>query len=190
MGDPFLQNCFRVGLLILPLFTCGCGGEVPPEQYVIDASETSIRLSDDLRDQFDVIPFRWDVPESWKTAENDEFSAFAWSSGAGDTEARITLTKLGMQSGVMAQVARWRNQLKLQPLGEDELAGETSAFPLEGATGTYTELKNDEKTILGLIVPDGSSMWIFKYSARLDAPDDQPESFRQFCKSLKLTTAE
>ena len=145
--------------------------------------------SDLLRDQFDPIPdpipFRWKAPAEWAEAENDQFSAMAWTVGPKSDPARITVTGLSAASGLEAQVVRWRGQLKLPEMAAAEVMKSVEDITLQGATGKWCEFANDTESILGMIVPHHDKLWIIKYRSGNVTAAKERDTFRSFCESLQ-----
>ena len=63
MSVLFPMNIHHCGSLLLLLGLSGCGPEI--REYQVPVAQEDYLPSDLLRDAFDVIPFRWDVPSEW-----------------------------------------------------------------------------------------------------------------------------
>jgi hypothetical protein len=180
------MNSYRCGSLLLLFALCGCGPEI--REYQVPVAQEDYLPSDMLRDAFDVIPFRWDVPSEWIEAENDQFSAFAWETAKSGEKARITVSPLSEGAGLEQQFVRWRGQIALPGVAPDEVMKDVQTLQLEGCTGQYVEYKGESETILGMIVPLKDKLWIFKLRASNAAADKAKASFKSFCESMKLAS--
>jgi hypothetical protein len=172
------------GLLLLTFV--GCNKSSGIVQYEAPRESDKVLTTDLLRDQFDPIPFRWKVPAEWTEAENDQFSAIAWTVGSKSDPARITVSGLSAASGLEAQVVRWRGQLNLPEMGVAEVMKSVKDVTLQGATGKWCEFKNDTESILGMIVPHEDKLWIIKFRGENATADKVRDAFRGFCESLKV----
>lgn len=186
MSVLFPMNIHRCGPLLLLFALGGCGPEI--REYQVPVAQEDYLPSDLLRDAFDVIPFRWDVPSEWVEAENDQFSAFAWETAESGDKGRITVSPLSESAGLEQQFARWRGQIGLSAADATEVMKDVQSLVLEGCTGEYVEYKGESETILGMIVPLKGKLWIFKMRASNAAADKSKASFRSFCESLKVSS--
>jgi hypothetical protein len=179
---------FRFDILcaLLLLIQVGCTRNSGIVQYEVDRESDKVMSTDLLRNQFDPIPFRWKVPAEWTEAENDQFSAIAWTVGPKSDPARITVSGLSAASGLEAQIIRWRGQLKLPETATDEVMKSVEDVTLQGATGKWCEFKNETESILGMIVPHEDKLWIIKFRGGNATAEKVRDAFRGFCESLKV----
>ncbi len=172
--------CF---LLLIPV---GCNKNSRVVQYEVEREPEKVLTTEVLRDQFDPLPFLWTVPKEWADAENDQFSTMAWTAGSKNDSARITVSGLSAASGLEAQIVRWRGQLKLPEMEVAEVMKSVEDVTLKGATGKFCEFSNDTETILGMIVPHQTKLWIIKYRSSKALAEKQRTVFRGFCESFKV----
>ena len=172
--------------VLLLLTQVGCNSDSGIVQYEVDRESDKVMSTDLLRDQFDPIPFRWKVPAEWTEAENDQFSAIAWTVGSKKDPARITVSGLSAASGLEAQIVRWRGQLQLPEMAAAEVMKSVEDVMLPGATGKWCEFKNDTESILGMIVPHEDKLWIIKFRGGNATAQKVRDAFRGFCESLKV----
>lgn len=176
--------------VLMSLIFAGCNREAASTRYEVDRESERVLTSDLLKDQFDPIPFVWSVPSEWAEADNDQFSAVAWSAGPKNAPARITVSGLSISSGLEAQIVRWRGQLKLSEMPADEVMKSVEDVKLKGGTGKWCEFKNETESILGMIVPHRDKLWILKFRGENSTAAKERDRFRSFCESLKIESAE
>lgn len=176
---------FAVCLL---MWLAGCSERPRVQQYVVPSDVDKVVTSEVLRSQFPVIPFRWKVPEQWRSASNDQFSVVAWSAGPASSpdEARITLSELPGTAGIEPQVLRWRGQIGLPEQEPSEALRSVETLQLGARAGSWIELRGETETILGLIVADADKLWVLKYRSTNATAEQQRSVFRGFCESLTL----
>jgi hypothetical protein len=179
-------SSLRPYLPVVCLVFTGCGGTSDVREYEVKQEFEKILTSDLLRDQFESIPFRWKVPADWKVAENDQFSAFAWSVGTGESAARITVSDLPASAGLEPQFLRWRGQLNLPEVDPAEGLKNVETISLKSLSGKYIEIKGDSESIFGMIVPYKDKLWVFKYRSENSTAERQRKPFRDFCESLTV----
>lgn len=93
----------KLPLYIAPILLTlsGCGSSSDIREYEVAREDEKVLTSDLLRDQFEAVPFRWEVPKDWVAAQNDQFSAFAWTAGPSESSARITVSDLPDRKSVV-----------------------------------------------------------------------------------------
>ncbi len=181
---PLHPHLLRISIPLL-LFS-GCQPVEEIREYVVPIENERIFTSDLLKNQFGAIPFEWEVPETWAIADNDQFSKIAWQVGPKGDEARITLSDLPIAAGLVPQLTRWRGQIGIEPGAEDDPMAGTELIKLTGGNGTYVDFKGAEASILGLLLPQGNKLWIFKFRSNNEVAEQQRKTFREFCESVKL----
>lgn len=173
-------------IMVAALVVSGCQNEPPIREYEIDSEIDRVMTSDVLRDEFGAIPFQWDAPASWTVAQNDQFSKVAWQTGPKGSEARITLSDLPIAAGMVPQLTRWRGQIGLTQESDANPMDGTEQLKLPTGAGTYVDFQGDEETILGMLVPQGSKLWVFKFRGSNEVADQQRAPFRKFCESVRV----
>lgn len=171
--------------MALLLFS-GCQRTEEIREYVVPIENERIFTSDLLKDQFGAIPFEWKTPDTWAIADNDQFSKVAWQVGPKNDPARITLSDLPIAAGLVPQLTRWRGQIGIELGPKDDPMAGTESIKLSGGNGTYVDFQGEEASILGLLLPQGDKLWIFKFRGNNEVAEEQRASFREFCESVKI----
>ena len=178
---------------VLLVIACllGCGETPQVREYVVPREEERLVTTEALRSSYSVMPFQWKVPAEWRSVENDEFSKKAWTAGSGQpaAQAKITITDLPASAGLKPQIDRWSGQVKLDPKAAEEALQAMEQLPLGDADGSWVELKGEQETILGMIIPVNDVLWIVKYRSVNPTAEKLRSSFRGFCESLKVENA-
>jgi hypothetical protein len=99
----------------------------------------------------------------------------------GDDKVDISLSSVG--GSVDANLARWAGQVGLPPTA---LAEASESIMVGGRTAVRVELVGSEKTILGVVVPDGAANWFFKLIGPNALAANERERFDQFIGSVKF----
>jgi len=130
--------------------------------------------------------FHWAVPGDWKEVPAGQmqvarFAAPEKNSAKADVFVSVFPNDTG---GTLANVNRWRRQLKLSEIEEPDLAKVVK--PIEGAPGAIlTDMSNNEnhQQLIGAIVPRGGQYWFYKILGGADAVESQRENFIRFVQS-------
>ena len=128
--------------------------------------------------------FRWSVPEGWTPMAAGAMQAAKFSvpeqSGA-KAEVAVSIFP-GESGGTLANVNRWRKQLGLEEV--DEAGLKELVTPLDAAPGAVlADLVNDQRRMLGAIVPREGGWWFYKMMGDAPAVLAARESFIEFVKS-------
>jgi hypothetical protein len=134
----------------------------------------------------------WTAPSGW---EEQPASGFRKGSylvrGADGKTADVSIISFPESAGgLLANVNRWRNQLKLPPVTNEAEA--TTPMPVAGREMVFVDLvsaepieKTGSKTrILGGILPLPGETWFFKMMGPDELVEPQRDQFRQFLESV------
>jgi hypothetical protein len=89
-------------------------------------------------------PLSWTLPEGWKTDRAERKDRYATIRIGDKDPLELSITKLGREgqaSSIIANVNRWRGQLALPPIAEDELGTVSKEFKLGSDTVTVVSLE-------------------------------------------------
>ena len=136
----------------------------------------------------------WTAPAGW---EEQPASGFRKGSflvrGAEGKTADVSVISFPQQAGgVLANVNRWRNQLKLAPITNEAEAG--TPMPVAGRDMFFVDLvstvaiapEGGKSRILGGIFPVGGETWFFKMMGPDAVVEAQRDTFKQFLGSVHL----
>jgi len=125
---------------------------------------------------------KWTAPSEWTSEPPRQFQAALWTVSQGDQKVEISVSQSG--GSLDANLARWRTQVGADPSGADAAAQE--AITVGGAAGTRVELKGAEKSIVGVIVPQGDRAWFFKMMGPVALVDQERARFQSFVESVQF----
>lgn len=140
------------------------------------------------------LPLQYDKPEGWKEKADPagiRLVVFEIPEGGKAGEASITVLS-GPGGGLLANVNRWRGQLRLAPTDENQLRNEVRPIEVAGTAAQYVDLTGPESAggarerILAVVVPRGSLTWFFKINGPADLVEKQKPAFEAFVKSVRF----
>ena len=136
--------------------------------------------------------FTWEKPDSWIPSQGSSMRIarfdVPFSTGMGD----LSVMELGGEGGgLVANVNRWRGQIGLEPLEENEIRAQAQLG--ESDVGPYQifQLINDSNSdtaMLTAILPMNNSTLYIKLTASIDGIMDLEKDFKTFCSSIKHDT--
>ncbi len=139
----------------------------------------------------------WTAPSDWEEQPASGFRKGSYVvKGAGGGSADVSVISFPQAAGgLMANVNRWRNQLKLPPVANEAEAA--TPISVAGRDMFFVDLVSTEPTekdgaktrILGGIFPLGSETWFFKMMGPDQLVESQRDAFKQFLQSVHATSA-
>ena len=127
----------------------------------------------------------WQVPSQWKELPPGQMQVAKFAVPERDhAKAEVFVSVFPSDTGgALANVNRWRKQIGLGEVSKEELASMVS--PLDPATpaAVLVEMTNQNKRLVGAIVPRAGSYWFYKMLGDESAVAPQKESFVAFAKS-------
>ena len=127
---------------------------------------------------------RFEKPAEWSEGSATAFAKVSLLATEGDAKVAITVTQAG--GNRLVNVNRWRGQLKLDPLSEDQFATAGKPVAIGKISGELYDMTNGERTILGVIVEDRGQMWFVKLDGNSQLAERERPRFEAFLNSLKL----
>ena len=187
MGLSMAAGIRRRVFAVFTLTIIGCTEPGEIRDYDVEPENDRELTSEVLRDQFPHVPFRWDIPDTWRIAANDQFSLRAWTAGPPASAARITLGKFPAASGISAQVRRWRRQVDLETTDDEAAMKDVKSIDTRNRSGSWISLDGKRDAIRALILQIESDFWILKYRSSLETAKLEAKAFRSFCDSFEYS---
>lgn len=135
----------------------------------------------------------WEVPQGWKEVPPTQmliakFVLAEKEKGTGE----VTVSAFpGDGGGLLANINRWRGQLKLEPISQDKLPEVTRPLEVPGGKAILVEMSGENPTngkkavILAAILPRDEQTWFYKMTADEQAAQAHKNAFVQFVQSAK-----
>jgi hypothetical protein len=129
---------------------------------------------------------KYSKPEGWQELPPGGFRLAGFRVVEGDKLAEITITPLSAASGsLLANVNRWRGQINLGDLSEDELQRLVREIKVDGALSPYVDMVGRQR-VLGVVVARGDRKWYFKMIGDPDLVGKQKPAFESFLESVRF----
>ncbi|MCH2118386.1 MAG: hypothetical protein MK161_11880 [Pirellulales bacterium] len=136
-------------------------------------------------------------PEEWQPGRLNSFRKAAFVVKGPGQQAEITVMDFPASGGSamsdpLTNLNRWRDELGMQALAEEDLPGQFEAIELGGTKGNFAALfpENDagQATLVAMAERDGL-IWFFKMKGDRDLVATQQGKFREFLKSVRFDPA-
>lgn len=143
--------------------------------------------------------FEYKAPPGWIAQPLSPMRLASFKvTGTNGAEADVSVVSLsGMAGGDLANINRWREQLKLPPLSEDDIASISSHVNMNGHDFLVTDLVSAERLpplnhkmrIVAAASHQGEQTWFVKMTGDVDLVGAQKNHFLDFLRSLSLAGA-
>jgi hypothetical protein len=138
------------------------------------------------------LPFTFKAPEDWKPRPPGQIAVLAFQVPGDDQAAALTVTPLADKGGgLAANVNRWRAQLDLPPVGEDDIRRDLRHVTVSGSKAPLVDLLGPEKDgkrteILGVILERDGVTWFFKMTGPAPVVTRQKTAFEALVQSVQF----
>jgi hypothetical protein len=135
----------------------------------------------------------WQTPAGWQEVSGGQFLAakFMIAGEAGAQAAVNVSSSAGDGGGLAANVNRWRKQLGLAELSNDELGKSVSSIDVAGGKATLVEMSGTNPTtgqparLVGAMVTQAGQTWFYKLMGDAKVVEAQKAAFAKFVQTVK-----
>jgi len=139
----------------------------------------------------------WTIPPNWQSVPPSEFLLVEFSiPGPGGAKASVNVAEMGGEGGgLLANVNRWRGQLSLSALSENDLSPLTQKLDILGGTAPMVDFTGvDAKTgtptrLIAVIVSQNGQTWFYKLMGDPKVVTQQQTAFTKFIQSANYANA-
>lgn len=132
----------------------------------------------------------WSVPKGWNEASGSPMRVATFAAGRDEKRVEIAVTAFpGDVGGNLANLNRWRMQVGLPPVNEEQMKKDLTEVKTAGAgTALVADLTSEDKArrLLGAIIPHKDRTFFVKALGPAEPVAAQKEAFVQFVKSFKF----
>jgi len=140
-------------------------------------------------------PVQWTKPDGWNAQPLAEMRLGSFKvDGSNGGSADISVTAFpGEAGGLGANLNRWRGQLQLPSLGNDELASVIQHTEVENVPTYLVDFQTAENNlkpsrILGAVFQTADRTWFVKMTGPPDLLESQRQKFFDFVRSFHFTS--
>lgn len=114
----------------------------PPEVIAAEKERFDAFLQTIRFDRGEQEPIAWTTPEGWHQHPGEGMRYATFHVGGGDHSIELSVTQFpGKSGGLLANVNRWRGQLGLGKISEEELLEVTAQVEINGVTATVIDFE-------------------------------------------------
>jgi hypothetical protein len=176
------SQCFAIVMLV--------SGSVPPCAFSQEAKpRTANRATGNGELQVPVFK----APDGWRRVDASPVTLARFEFGPEDRRASVTVTGLrGEAGGLVANINRWRSQLDLKPLNDDDARKSARSVHVDGIDATAVDIEGlpmdgkPAQRILAVMVTHRESTWFFRLSGPADVVAQERANFTRFLESVRF----
>ncbi len=135
----------------------------------------------------------WQVPAGWQEVSGGQFlvAKFMLTGEGGGTAAVNISSSSGEGGGLIGNINRWRGQLGLTPLSDDDANKSVMVIDVAGGKASLVDMSGtDARTgqatrLVGVVVPQSGQTWFYKLMGDAKVVESQKAAFTQFVQSVK-----
>jgi hypothetical protein len=137
-------------------------------------------------------PLSYKLPKDWVELPTNTMRLANLTVGDGETEAAVTGFAFSASAPAMADplanINRWRGEIGMPPITQDELDKDVEKMDIDGMQSTYVDLMpegNEEFTLAAMGQRD-DKVWFFKLRGPAETVAAQREAFKAWLASLRF----
>lgn len=130
----------------------------------------------------------WTVPDGWQQGTPSSSMLLASFSISETTDGPAEVTVLSLPNdggGLLLNVNRWRGQIGLAELADNELGSVVQALDVGEWDGNLVDMSGDQNRILAATVKVGGETWFYKMMGAPGTIQNQIGAFTAFVQSVK-----
>lgn len=140
-------------------------------------------------------PAQWTKPEDWREQPLSEMrlGSFKVEGPNADTADVSVIAFPGEAGGLISNINRWRGQLQLSPLSEEQLPEVIQKTEVDHVPTDLVDFQTAENApkpsrILGAVLQAGDRTWFVKMTGPPQLIESQRQIFLDFVKSFRFTS--
>jgi hypothetical protein len=139
----------------------------------------------------------WQAPAGWQEVSGGQFlvAKFLLAGDGGTTAAVNVSMSDGDGGGLAANINRWRGQLGLTPLSDDDLNKSLTTVASTSGTASLVDISGiraqtgQPVRLVGVVVSLPDRTWFYKLMGDANIVADQKDTFTQFVQSANYSDA-
>jgi hypothetical protein len=140
-------------------------------------------------------PAQWTKPDGWVEQPLSEMRLGSFKvDGANNVSADVSVIAFpGEAGGLTSNVNRWRGQLQLSPLDEDQLSQIIQRTEVDNVPTSLVDFQTAENSpkpsrLLGAVLQATDRTWFVKMTGPPELLEGQRQKFLEFVKSFRFTS--
>jgi hypothetical protein len=138
-------------------------------------------------DHSDLPKLKYILPDGWQEKEPTQMRVASFEISENGKSADVSVIPLGgMAGGAAANVTRWRGQVGLPPVTDDEAAKLAEKISVGDQPADLYDISGGSQRILAASFHRDDTEWFFKAMGDADLVEKQKPAFVSFLKSVQF----
>jgi hypothetical protein len=180
-------GCNRDGVKVYHVENAETSTPPPPAAAAPAAMPATMPAGLPVPDTNTLPKLKYTVPDGWQEKTPTEMRVASFGISENGKDADVSVIPLGgMAGGDLPNVNRWRGQVGLQPLADDDLQQLAEKVEVAGQPADLYDMAGTAQRIVGVIFHNGDATWFFKMTGDPDLVEKQKPAFVSFLKSFQF----
>ncbi|MEW4490812.1 hypothetical protein AB1L42_22205 [Thalassoglobus sp. JC818] len=128
----------------------------------------------------------YDKPENWEESAGNAMRLVSLRTGSSDETADVSVIRLPGGGDRLANINRWRGQVKLEPITQAELDEAVEELEIAGMSSQLILIEGETESILAAIAEKDGVKWFYKMQGPTEVVKAEQGRFREFLDSVRL----
>ena len=184
-----VAGCDRDGVKVYQAATNDAATPLPPPTAAAPAAMPGAMPSDVLPppDHSGLPSLKYSLPDGWKEKKLSAMRVASFEISDGAKTADVSVIPMGgMAGGDFANVNRWRGQVGLPPMTEEEVQKSAEPISVAGQPANLFDVAGGAQRIVVAVLHQNDTAWFFKMDGDADLVEKQKPAFVSFLKSFEF----
>jgi hypothetical protein len=182
-----VTGCGRDGVKIYHVSDTDDTSPVPPLAAAPTAMPATMPASLPTPNNSSLPRLKYTLPGGWSEKPASQMRVASFGIFENGKSADVSVIPLGgMAGGDFANVNRWRGQVNLPPLADDDLHALAEKIAVGDQPADLYDLVGGAQRIVGVILHRDDTAWFFKMTGDADLVEKQKPAFISFLKTLQF----
>ncbi len=175
------------------VLACGCGKDgikvyTIPKEPPAQIAEANLPAGHPDTSATGTPKLKWQLPVGWQEVPAGDFRVASFRvTGPNNQHADVSVIPLpGEAGGDFSNVNRWRGQVGLSPVSEEELPKRAQPVELAGQPAQLYDQAGESSRILAVIQRRDGTSWFFKMTGDPVVVAQEKPAFIEFLKSIQF----
>lgn len=180
-------GCNRDGVKVYHVENGDAITPTPPPAATPAAMPTTMPAGLPVPDASVVPKLKYTLPDGWQEKAPSEMRVASFGISENGKTADVSVIPLGgMAGGDLSNVNRWRGQVGLQPMADEDLQKLAEKIEIAEQPADLYDVAGTAQRIVGVIFHRDDATWFFKMTGDADLVEKQKPSFIAFLKSFQF----
>lgn len=131
-------------------------------------------------------PIQYKLPDGWRESPGNSMRLVSLAAEHESGSIDVSVTRLGGGGDALSNINRWRGQVDLKPVTDDELTELIEDLEVAGHPAQYVMLAGESQSIAAAMFEQDGAKWFFKMQGPTPSVQAEEGRFREFLNSVSF----